>query len=189
MLLDLSDRLHRVSTGWSATASLVVFLLFMALVLPGQASRSELTTSNIGSPDMSFYYSAGELYRMAESYGEEGRAEYIRARFTFDLVWPLVYGSFLSIGISLISRKAFPDQNLLQAANLIPVLGMLFDYLENISTSLVMARYPSSTPVIDWLAPVFTVLKWVFVAGSFAFLLAALLIGFLRWVSVQVSSR
>jgi hypothetical protein len=47
---------------------------------------------------------------------------------------------------------------------------MLFDYLENISTSLVMFRYPSPTPVVPWLAPIFTAVKWVFVNGSFVLL-------------------
>jgi hypothetical protein len=188
MLLDLSDRLHRVSTGWITTASLLIFLLFTVLVLPGQASRSEVTTGDVGSPDMSFYYSADDLYQMAKSYGKEGRAEYIRARFTFDLVWPLVYGFFLSIGISWTSRKAFFKESTLQRTNIAPVLGVLFDYLENISTSLVMARYPSSTPVIDWLASIFTMLKWLFVTGSFVLLLAGFLIGILRWVSIRKSS-
>lgn len=188
MLLNLSDRLHRFSTGWMAAASLLIFLLFTVLVLPGLASRSEVATGSLGSPDTSFYYSADELYQMAESYGKEGRAEYVRARFTFDLVWPLVYGFFLSVGISWISRKAYSEGSALQSANMVPVLGVLLDYLENISTSLVMARYPNSTPVLDRLATLFTMLKWVFVVGSFALLIGGLMIGILRWVRVRERS-
>lgn len=49
----------------------------------------------------------------------------------------------------------------------------MFDYLENISTSLVLGRYPVETPVIDVLAPVFTLIKWFFVNGSFVLLIIA----------------
>ena len=90
-----SDWLRRVSTGWVALAALLIFLLFTALVLPRQAAKSEHETGSAVSPDTSIFYSPAGLYQIAKSYGEEGRRAYIRARFTFDLVWPLVYTLFL----------------------------------------------------------------------------------------------
>jgi hypothetical protein len=65
--------------------------------------------------------------------------------------------------------------------NLIPLLGVLFDLLENISTSVVMLRYPQPTRVIDTLAPTFTLVKWVFVFGSFGLLLVGIAAGIGRW--------
>jgi hypothetical protein len=179
----VSNWMHRVSKGWVTLASLIIFLLFTALVLPDQAANAEAAAGEVGSPDMSFYYSANKLYEFAGSYGEEGREAYIRARFTFDLIWPLVYGLFLSTGISWLFRRAFSHENRWQLANIAPLLGVLFDYLENISTSLVMARYPSPTAVADWLAGVFTMVKWLLIGGSFALLLAGIVIGAWRWAS------
>ncbi|MFN2219203.1 MAG: hypothetical protein ACK2UA_11400, partial [Anaerolineae bacterium] len=83
----VSDWLRRASTGWVALSALVVFFLFAALVLPGQSATAEQVAGDAGSPDTSFYYSAKELYQMAQAYRAEGRSAYIRARFTFDLVW------------------------------------------------------------------------------------------------------
>ena len=129
------------------------------------------------------------LFRsMASSYGEEGRAAYIQARFTFDLIWPLVYGLFLATGISWTFRKAFSEGSRWGLANIAPILGVLFDYLENLSTSLVIARYPDSTPVIDWLAPTFTMLKWLFVGGSFVLLIFGVLMAIFRRVSAKSSA-
>ena len=184
MWRNLSDRIQRFSTGWVTIASLVIFLLFTALVLPGQTSRSEAVTGEATSPDMSFYYTADELYQLADSYGEEGRAAYIRARFTFDLLWPLVYGFFLSTAISWTFRNAFSRESKLQLANTVPILGVLFDYLENISTSIVMARYPSPTAVLDGLASVFTMVKWILLVASFAILFAGMLVLISRWVGL-----
>jgi len=172
MLKSFSAWLRQVSTVWVALAALVFFLGFTALVLPGQASMAEANSGAAGSPDMSFFYSAEDLYRFAEMYGEQGRAAYVRARFTFDVVWPLVYTFFLVTAVSWVFGKAFAADNPWQMANLAPVMGMLFDFLENISTSLVMLRYPQQTVVLDTLASVFTMLKWTLIAASFVLLLA-----------------
>jgi hypothetical protein len=131
---------------------------------------------------MSFLYSPKDLYEWAEEYGMEGRRVYIRARFTFDLVWPVVYMIFLSTAISWISRKAFQSGSGWQRMNLVPVLGAIFDYLENISTSIVMGRYPRQTIGVDVLAPTFTFVKWIFVGGSFLLLLMGTAAGIWRWI-------
>jgi hypothetical protein len=170
MFKRLSDGLRRVSTGWVVLAALVIFLLFMAFVLPGQSRSAGEASGGAGSPDTSFFYSAGDLYRMAEAYGPEGRAAYVRARVTFDVAFPLVYTFFLVTAISWVFARAFPPASRWQRANLAPLAGALFDLLENAATSLVMARFPAQTPIAAALAPLFTLAKWVFVIGSFVLL-------------------
>ena len=178
----ISDWLHEVSTGRVTLAATVIFLLFSVLVLPRQAAVTETEIESAESPDMSFYYSADDLYRMADGYGEQGRRAYVRARFTFDVLWPLVYAAFLGTAISWVYSRAFQAGSSWQRANLVPVLGALFDYLENLSTSLVMVRYPQQTVVIDRLAPVMTVVKWVFVSGGFIVLLLGVIVGIWGWI-------
>ena len=184
----LSDFLYRITNGWVAFLALVVFLFFAGLVLPGQAASAETYSGNAGSPDLSFYYSAQDLYHMAEIYGEQGRGAYIRARFTFDLIWPLVYTFFLCTAISWVYARAFTTDSLWRGANLVPVLAMLFDYLENLSTSLVMLRYPHPTIVVGSLAPLFTMLKWVLVIGSVGLLFAGAAIAVWQWVTKRCKS-
>jgi hypothetical protein len=182
MAARISTGMQRISRGWVALIALVIFLLFTALVLPAQSSQAEADSGGAGSPDTSLFYSPQELYRLAEAYGPQGRAAYVRARFTFDLIWPIVYAFFLTTAISWVYGRAFAPDSWLQRANLVPLLGLLFDYLENISTSLVMLRYPDLTPVAAWLAPLFTLLKWTFVGGSFVVLLVGLAAGLWRWI-------
>jgi hypothetical protein len=177
----LSNWLERFSTGRVVLIALAIFLLFTAGVLPRQASMAEKTAAGAGSPDMSFSYSTRDLYRMAEAYGEEGRAAYVSARFTFDLIWPVVYTFFLATSISWLYRSTTPE-GLLRRSNVVPVLGAAFDYLENISTSLVMMRYPKPTAFVDQLAPAFTLIKWVLVYGSFLLLLAGAGVALARWL-------
>jgi hypothetical protein len=185
----LSNWLYHISTGWVTLAALTIFLLFGALVLPQQAARAEEETGSGRSPDTSLFYTPQELYQMAEAYGPEGRSYYIRARFTFDLIFPLVYLFFLVTTISWIYDRAFAGGSLWRLANLFPVLGALFDYLENISTSIVMARFPDRTPVVDTLAPVFTFVKWFFVGGSFVVVTVGLVAWAVRWMEARKSRR
>ena len=180
---QFSIRLYRISRGWVALLALVVFAAFVAFVLPGQSAQAEGEAAGAGSPDLSLWYSPAELYRMAEAYGPEGRRAYIRARFSFDVAWPLVYGAFLVTAISWLYARAFPPQSAWRWANLAPVLGVLLDFAENLSTSLVMARYPSRTPGVDLLSPAFTLLKWVLVGGSFVLLIVGAVVAIWRWMA------
>lgn len=174
MLRQFSDWWYNISTGWVTIVAVIVFILFSALVLPGQSKS--VPETGVGTPDLSFYYPAQELYRMAEALGQAGRDVYIQARFTFDLVWPLVYTFLLGTTISWVYQRVLAAESPWRLINLLPVFGMCGDYLENISTSIVMWRYPQTTIVLDWLAGIFTALKWLLIAGSFVVLLVGIVL-------------
>jgi hypothetical protein len=165
-----------------ALVALVIFGLFVALALPAASAVADAASQGAGSPDLSFFYSVDELYRMAEAYGEEGRRVYVTQRFTFDLIWPLVYMAFLVTAISWVNARAFPEASPWQRVNLVPVLGMLLDYLENISSSLVMLRYPELSPLVGTFATLFTPVKWALVGASFVLLVVGIAAGVWRWV-------
>ncbi len=170
MLKRLSRAIQRASSGRVTLVALAVFLAFTALVLPRQAASADAATGGAGAPDTAFFYSAEDLYAFAEAYGPDGRAAYVRARFTFDVAWPAVYTFFLATALSWLGRRAFAPVGPWGQVNLVPLLAALFDLLENASTSLVMARYPALTPGVATVAPFFSSVKWLFVAGSFALL-------------------
>jgi cellulose synthase/poly-beta-1,6-N-acetylglucosamine synthase-like glycosyltransferase len=119
---------------------------------------------------------------MAEAYGVGGREAYIKARFTFDLIWPVVYTFFLTVSISWLFSRAFDPDSFWRRLNLVPVFAMAFDYLENISSSLIMLRYPQETPVVVTLAPIFTMLKWILISGSIILLLLGVIFGIWQWI-------
>ncbi len=147
--------------------AILVFVAFMLFVLPGVAENSKQITGTSESPDTSFFYTADDLYRMAEMYGEEGRTYYIKARFTFDIIWPVVYLFFLVAVLSMLFRNFDPSSNW-RCCIVLPFLGVAFDFLENIGASVVMYRFPKRTPVIAEITLVFTMIKWIFIYASFA---------------------
>lgn len=174
-MASLSAWIRRRSTSVVALLALLLFIAFTATVLPRQAATADAVSGGIGSPDASFLYTPDDLYHWAEGYGPEGRRDYVRARLTFDVIWPLVYTLFLATAISWLFSRAFPPGSRWQLLNLVPILGLLFDYIENLAAATVMARYPAQTPLLDWVAPLATPIKWLFVNGSFVVVLLGLL--------------
>lgn len=188
MLKLLSNNFYRLSSGPVALLALLIFAAFIAFVLPAQADRAAAIAGEAGSPDMSYIYSSADLYRMAEAYEPQGRAAYVYARFTFDLIFPLTYLFFLGTALSWVLIRAVAHaESRWRLLNLFPLFGALFDYLENITASAVMLRYPLHTPLVDSLAPLFTLIKWIFVNSSFVILIPAALIALSIWVRQRFS--
>ncbi|MFW6377838.1 MAG: hypothetical protein ACOCZY_00400 [Bacillota bacterium] len=160
---------YKIVTGKIFMLALIIFIIFLSVILPWESERSGKRLGFEKSPDSSFIYSQTELYEMAEAYGEEGRSYYIRSRFSFDIIWPLAYFFFLWSGMALI-LKNFPSR-MVRSLLLLPFLGILFDFLENLGASLVMYRYPVESFLIDQLTPGFTLFKWTFIYLSFIVLL------------------
>jgi len=174
VLKTLSEKMFLFSSGRVTLVSLILFVVFIGYVLPDQAVKAETYSGGAGSPDGSFFYSSSDLYQMAEAYGDVGRAAYVHARFTFDMIWPLVYLFFLGIAISWSLGRALPPDSRWRLFNLFPVFGWLFDMCENISTSAVMLAFQQESFMAS-LAPIFTLAKWIFVNGSFVILIPAFL--------------
>lgn len=166
MLMRLASWLGRHVRGWHALAGLLVFLVFGATVLPAQARLAESTSGGAGSPDTSLYYSADRLLQLAEAYGEEGRAAYLRARWGFDLAFPIAYGFFLTSASAWAFARSSSETSRWRLAPLVPLGAVVFDLLENTATSIVMLRFPASTGAVAALAGWLTLVKWLLVAAS-----------------------
>jgi len=163
----LSSWLYRVSTGWVVLGAIAVFVVFSATVLPMAASDAEQYANGAASPDTSFWYSADDLRQAAGEFGSDGRDAYVQARFTFDLVWPLVYGAFLATALSWLLARGLSASSPWRRLNLLPVVVVLLDYAENVCTAVTIGRYPAETAVLPYLAPFFTASKWLLITVSF----------------------
>jgi hypothetical protein len=178
----LSQGLYRLSTGRTTFFTTLLFAVFIAAVLPNQAALAQAYSAGAGTPDTTFFYSADQLYSMAEAYGPEGRQAYVYARLTFDAIFPLVFTAFFVTALSWLLNRVLAEGSKARLLNLVPLFGMLFDYVENVSAALVMTRYPSQTAVIEWLAPLGTALKWTFINASMLLLVFSLVLCLVRSV-------
>ena len=165
---------------WLGLVSTLLFAFFIAVVLPDQSAQA-IANGLSDSIDTSWFYNAASLYRIAESYGESGRAFYIQQRWTFDLVWPVVYFLFIfslsslfykSIGLSKMNRWILSFS----------WFAIFFDYIENTLVTIVMLNYPNPTPLIADFAGTFTSLKWIFLGISFIVLFLLIILKIVQFI-------
>ncbi|HSL94058.1 MAG TPA: hypothetical protein VK905_05580 [Bacillota bacterium] len=174
MLHEVSQWLYRTVRLWMLLLALLVFAYFVAMVLPAEAVRSQSVIGSLPSPDTSLLYSAGDLYSMAREYGAEGRAYYVRARYTFDVVWPLAYAAFLVTSLTVVYGRLYVPR-VFYLINVLPLAAADFDFLENIAAGWFMHRYPLDSPVLAAVAPVATLSKWLLIALSFLALIVGVI--------------
>ena len=165
MIKRISSWIKEISNGTITITFAVIMILFMIFVLPVQAEKSQEFTGSSKSPDTSFYYTPDELFHLADDYGPNGRQYYIHNRWTFDLVFPLVFVGFLTTGISWF-YKHIKDGSWTRL-NIIPLFAGIFDYFENIAASIVMAAFPNRLVNIAFLSSTFSIIRWLLVFGSF----------------------
>ncbi len=170
MVERVAERLARGVRGWMAMGAVVLFALFTAMVLPAQAEAGAFYTVRYAAPDTSVWYFPDDLYAAAEAWGRDGRAAYVHARVTFDVIWPMVYGTLLMTTLAWVWARGTASGSRWRGVALIPVVAVALDYAENICTATVMARYPARTPVLAELAPLFTAGKWLTLSASFMLL-------------------
>lgn len=173
----ICDFMIEKSTKKVMIISTIVFVLFMILVLPRVSSYTEGVTGSSSSPDTSLIYSSDDLFDLAEAYGEEGRNAYIVLRLTFDVIWPIVYFMFLASLTGVLIQKLNIKEKY-KYLILLPLFGLIFDYLENITSVVVMFKYPTEMLFFANVAPVMTLTKWIFIGVGFinVFLLLVILL-------------
>lgn len=180
MTRRISAFFYGLPRGWVALASTVIFFVFTATALPAQARKAETYAAGGPTPDTSLFYSASDIYAWASAFGADGRAEYVQARYTFDLVWPLVYTFLLVAVITWLLGTFLKPGDKWSWLNLVPFAPLLFDYAENISASIVIARYPATTPVLADVVTVFTTAKWATLSASFVLLAVIAVVALVR---------
>lgn len=152
-----------LASPWLFAASIVVFALFMALVLPGQAAKAADTSAGVPSFDTSLFYAPAQAFDRAAAVPPEGRFAYIAARWSFDLAFPLVYGLFAVAGCSFGLARLGPWASARPRIALLALLGPAFDFAENIAATVIMASVPARPLGWGIAASAATPLKWLFV--------------------------
>jgi hypothetical protein len=175
---------HKLKTllrePWVILASWLLLVMFMVVVLPAVS----YTTYEMGltqSIDTNFSFNPEQIYPILESYGVEGRAYYLRQRWTFDLVWPLLYG----LPLWLTNHRLMPllQWQKVYVLNATPLLAILFDYLENSVFSIMVLAYPNPLNFFAFLGVSLNFIKWVML--GFAYLLTFVVLIRFSWHYLQ----
>jgi hypothetical protein len=115
--------------------------------------------------DSNISYGAREAHALFGKLKDEGRQFYACSEITADLIFPIIYSLFLSLLIIYIFQKCSLNKAL-QFVAMLPLLALLFDYIENILFAFMLFDYPQERTAFAEVASVSTKLKWTFLAVS-----------------------
>lgn len=168
---------------WVRPRTLLVLILlalpFNLLLFP-RRSATLVELSGIQKPiiDTWFAYTPEQVYQVLPALEEQGRQLYAISELSLDLVYPLVYNSFLWLAITLVLNKTFPRQSRIQKLALLPAAVLACDYAENILLAILLWSYPTRHITLAWAASFFTTTKWVL--GALAIL--SIFLGLARYI-------
>lgn len=148
-----------------------LFVIFFFIIAPIFTYLTYVVTGTTLSPDTTLFYSVNELKDIATIYGSNGAIFYLFSRLTFDLMFPFVYFAFLW----MLTRKLSIDA-LKPWIKKILILGVAFDFLENISVSIVLLSHPLASDTLYIIAMITSMTKWIFLGVSVLIILLTYLI-------------
>ena len=155
-----------------------VYLIFPLYLLP-----NIINTGSVGPLDLLFWYNQETLYQTLTSYGETIRARYIIGLLSVDLVYPIFYGTLLTMMLALIIKKlSIPFS---KKIIFIPYVVVLFDLIENSFFVFLLSTYPTKNYVMANIAGFVTAAKW----SGFVFIIIMLIYIVVYGVSSRKSSN
>ena len=140
---------------------LVVEILFGVFLPKGDNARMI---------DTAFVTSGTAVVEIIQHYDAGMRQAYIWGAITLDLIFPVVYFLLFSFLLFAVWKNA--------KLAIIPLLQMIFDYLENASIVTMLSVWPEK---LDWLASAtvaFSLIKW----GLAGISVILILIGIIRYL-------
>lgn len=111
----------------------------------------------IGGPSIDSLpsYDLNRIAEFMELYGERGRRIYAWASLTLDVLFPVVYATFLA---GLIWRCR--PMQIMGWLAFLPIVGAFFDLGENVQVAFMLVNYPEVGEAQVAMASAFTAMKW-----------------------------
>jgi hypothetical protein len=153
MLLKLSENIQRWAKGWLVLSSIAVFGLLITLPLGDPALISQSLDGQVG-------YTPEQAFSAISSYGNAGRTQMIWIHLG-DFVLIFLYAAVFCLSISWLFKRGFKLNSRMQSLNLVPLVGGLFDVMENIWILSMIFLYPTKSIIIGWLSTIFTTGKYI----------------------------
>ncbi len=134
-----------------------IFIFFVLCILPLLSYLTKVVVGTTLSPDTMFFYSPADLVELASIYGTGGGIFYMFTRLTFDLIWPVVYLSFILTQIKTLKSSSIVSKSL----RYLLIAAVLFDISENLFCSIVLLSTPLSPNIFVYIAVIASGLKWI----------------------------
>lgn len=127
------------------------------------AKQVAIISEGTGILDLNFYNSKEFMMQTLQELGQKGRDFYLTKFFIVDFFYPITYAAFYGFTILYVLEKLENHSKTIKLLALIPVCGMCFDWLENVSISSLLTTFPNDSTLLYLMATISTILKFSFV--------------------------
>ena len=159
--------LRRYSNWKIILPSAVLFVLYTLIVFPFYLSQiNEIANEKVLFLDGRLNYNYEQVNTLFDKMGREGRDIYHFMAGKVDMIYPVVYGVFFVLLLASLLKKIISKKSKIIFLSLLPLIGMLFDYLENLNTLNLLNKFPNITPEQVSYGSQMTQIKWVFLILS-----------------------
>lgn len=112
-------------------------------------------------------YNAQYVNSLLNALGEQGRRFYLYNQIPADMIYPFLFGiSYCLLLAYIINKLGKLNSNYFYLC-LLPLLGGLFDYFENIGVITILNNYPHNGDLLSQVTNIFSILKSLFSSASF----------------------
>jgi hypothetical protein len=124
-------------------------LLFVVFAGALFASSAPFSIGNVeevcGSAplDVRPYSTADDVHQFLSDCGQSGRVAYRNLQFA-DIFYPAISGLFMASALALTATHLFPRHPTMVGLAALPLMGSVFDYLENVFAWRALAAYPDA---------------------------------------------
>lgn len=144
----------------------IFFIILILMMIGGYGYFIEPQFKNLSNgleaPDTSQSNTVEELEALMTSLPQEAIDFYLVYFVIYDLIFPLSYMMFFATLFALLLKKIIPTKSKFRYVVLIPVVHLLFDYMENITYIYMISSLPKFSPEIANIALTISSIKWSF---------------------------
>jgi hypothetical protein len=147
--------------------TMAVYLAMLLVTIPRVQSYAPDTALFDLSPTG---YTHAQALNLLQSLGHAGREAYLFPQLALDFVYPGLFAICFSMMMIWVYSKRFHSQSKLWCLAMLPALGGIFDYVENILIIRMIKTFPDVTEGLVSVSSGFTLLKSAFSTASFLLL-------------------
>jgi hypothetical protein len=138
--------INKWSTWKFILPTFLVTVGFSFFVFPAYKSKLTAIAGEVVQPlDTRFSYTAAEVFAAFEKLGVEGRAVYGFVVGCVDMIYPIAYGLLFILVMAGVLKQIVGHDSQWLLVSLLPVAGVLFDFLENFHTLKLLRSFPRLT--------------------------------------------
>lgn len=171
---------------YSTKRNLGIFFLASMLIVIVMGYLTQILVYDIYGdftmPDTRLGYTFAEIQAAFASIGSEGLLLWAQVHL-LDYIFPLTYSFAMVFGIMLELRSTYPSKSWMRYFILLPLLGGIADYVENLLILSQVLSFPNLSELIITIASAVTILKWVFLAAGFIVIICLIVVVVFKRVS------